>query len=183
MHGPSHVTGVSWTHDNHTAPLTLVVGSTGKTGRRVAERLTALGRPVRAGSRHSQPPFDWEDPTTWAAAVDGVDQHVPPLLPGHRDARRHRGHRHGHPARRRARRPAHRPALGPRRARGEGGRGHRPRLGCRVDRRPLRVLRPELQRELPDRQHPQWRRSHCLPARSRNRSSTSRTSPTSPSPR
>jgi uncharacterized protein YbjT (DUF2867 family) len=57
-----------------TAPLTLVVGSTGKSGRRVAERLTALGLPVRAGSRHSQPPFDWEDPTTWAAAVDGVDQ-------------------------------------------------------------------------------------------------------------
>ncbi|MET0741482.1 MAG: NmrA family NAD(P)-binding protein [Candidatus Nanopelagicales bacterium] len=57
-----------------TPPLTLVVGSTGKTGRRVAERLAALGLPVRAGSRHSQPPFDWEDPTTWATAVDSVDR-------------------------------------------------------------------------------------------------------------
>jgi uncharacterized protein YbjT (DUF2867 family) len=31
--------------------LTLVLGGTGKTGRRVAERLRALGRPVRIGSR------------------------------------------------------------------------------------------------------------------------------------
>jgi uncharacterized protein YbjT (DUF2867 family) len=57
-----------------TEPLTLVVGSTGKTGRRVVDRLTTLGRPLRAGYRRSQPPFDWEDPGTWAAAVDGVDQ-------------------------------------------------------------------------------------------------------------
>jgi uncharacterized protein YbjT (DUF2867 family) len=51
---------------------TLVLGGTGKTGRRVAQRLTALERPVRIGSRTGQPPFDWEDPRTWAPALDGV---------------------------------------------------------------------------------------------------------------
>ncbi|MHB9757724.1 NmrA family NAD(P)-binding protein [Streptomyces sp. BYX5S] len=51
---------------------TLVIGGTGKTGRRVAERLTAKGLPVRIGSRSGTPPFVWEDPTTWDAALDGV---------------------------------------------------------------------------------------------------------------
>jgi uncharacterized protein YbjT (DUF2867 family) len=51
---------------------TLVLGGTGKTGRRVVERLTARGLPVRVGSRFGQPPFDWEDRATWAPALDGV---------------------------------------------------------------------------------------------------------------
>ncbi|MCT2589978.1 NmrA family NAD(P)-binding protein [Streptomyces sp. N2-109] len=51
---------------------TLVIGGTGKTGRRVAERLTALGRPVRIGSRSAEPPFVWEDPATWEAALEGA---------------------------------------------------------------------------------------------------------------
>ncbi|MFE3945836.1 NmrA family NAD(P)-binding protein [Streptomyces sp. NPDC059118] len=51
---------------------TLVIGGTGKTGRRVAERLTAQGLPVRIGSRGGEPPFVWEDPDTWEAAVEGV---------------------------------------------------------------------------------------------------------------
>ncbi len=51
---------------------TLVLGGTGKTGRRVAERLEARGLPVRIGSRSGQPPFDWEDRSTWAPALDGV---------------------------------------------------------------------------------------------------------------
>jgi uncharacterized protein YbjT (DUF2867 family) len=51
----------------------LVVGGTGKTGRRVAERLEALRVPVRIGSRSAQPPFDWEDPATWAPALRGVE--------------------------------------------------------------------------------------------------------------
>ena len=50
----------------------LVLGGTGKTGRRVAERLTALDVPVRIGSRSSEPPFDWEKPETWAPALQGV---------------------------------------------------------------------------------------------------------------
>ena len=52
---------------------TLVIGGTGKTGRRVAERLTARGLPVRVGSRSGEPPFVWEDPGTWDAALEGVD--------------------------------------------------------------------------------------------------------------
>ncbi|MEO1368353.1 MAG: NmrA family transcriptional regulator, partial [Acidobacteriota bacterium] len=36
-------------------PLTLVLGGTGKTGRRVAERLESLGYPVRIGSRAASP--------------------------------------------------------------------------------------------------------------------------------
>jgi uncharacterized protein YbjT (DUF2867 family) len=51
---------------------TLVLGGTGKTGRRVTERLTAIGVPVRIGSRSGEPPFDWEKPETWAPALRGV---------------------------------------------------------------------------------------------------------------
>jgi uncharacterized protein YbjT (DUF2867 family) len=56
----------------HETKPTLVLGGTGKTGRRVAERLTARGLPVRIGSRSGEPPFDWEDPATWAPALEGV---------------------------------------------------------------------------------------------------------------
>jgi uncharacterized protein YbjT (DUF2867 family) len=41
----------------------LVLGGTGKTGRRVVERLEARGVPVGVGSRSTGPPFDWEDRT------------------------------------------------------------------------------------------------------------------------
>lgn len=51
---------------------TLVLGGTGKTGRRVAERLAARGLPVRVGSRAGDPPFDWENRDTWATALQGV---------------------------------------------------------------------------------------------------------------
>lgn len=50
----------------------LVMGGTGKTGRRVVERLTACGLPVRVGSRAGNPPFDWENRATWEPALDGV---------------------------------------------------------------------------------------------------------------
>jgi uncharacterized protein YbjT (DUF2867 family) len=50
----------------------LVLGGTGKTGRRIVERLRARGLPVRVGSRAGQPPFDWEDRSTWAPALEGV---------------------------------------------------------------------------------------------------------------
>jgi uncharacterized protein YbjT (DUF2867 family) len=45
---------------------TLVLGSTGKTGRWVVQRLAASGIPSRGGSRSGEPPFDWEDRSTWA---------------------------------------------------------------------------------------------------------------------
>lgn len=52
--------------------LILVTGASGKTGRRVAERLTADGRAIRAVSRSTPVRFDWEEPSTWPAAVDGA---------------------------------------------------------------------------------------------------------------
>ncbi|ANN56417.1 NmrA family transcriptional regulator [Mesorhizobium loti NZP2037] len=50
----------------------LILGGTGKTGRRLAERLTARGIPVRIGSRSGTPRFDWEVPASWAPALEGV---------------------------------------------------------------------------------------------------------------
>jgi len=50
----------------------LVIGGTGKTGRRVVERLRERGVDVRVGSRTGDPAFDWEDRTTWAPAVRGM---------------------------------------------------------------------------------------------------------------
>ena len=52
--------------------LTLVLGGNGKTGRRVAQRLRALDRPVRIGSRAGDPPFDWTDRATWPGSLAGV---------------------------------------------------------------------------------------------------------------
>ncbi|MFC8759798.1 NmrA family transcriptional regulator [Streptomyces sp. NPDC057193] len=51
----------------------LVTSASGKTGRRVAERLGERGATVRAGSRTGATPFDWEDPATWAPALRGAD--------------------------------------------------------------------------------------------------------------
>lgn len=51
---------------------TLVVGGTGKTGRRVIERLQQLGLSYRVGSRAAQPVFDWEDRSTWSSALHGI---------------------------------------------------------------------------------------------------------------
>ncbi|MFE2676228.1 NmrA family NAD(P)-binding protein [Streptomyces hygroscopicus] len=67
---------------------TLVIGATGTTGSRTAARLTAAGHRVKAASRHATPipgaqpvPFDWYDPATHAAALDGADRVylIPPL--------------------------------------------------------------------------------------------------------
>ena len=58
---------------NRTAPTTLVIGARGTTGRRVVDRLTALGRPVRPASRSSRTRFDWNEPATWAPAVEGAE--------------------------------------------------------------------------------------------------------------
>ena len=53
--------------------MTLVLGGTGKTGRRVVEQLKARGMPTRVGSRSGEPPFDWEDEGTWAPALQDVE--------------------------------------------------------------------------------------------------------------
>jgi uncharacterized protein YbjT (DUF2867 family) len=51
----------------------LVLGGTGKTGSRVAERLWFRGARIRLGSRRTEPPFDWERPATWEPALEGVE--------------------------------------------------------------------------------------------------------------
>ncbi|MCF0077069.1 NAD(P)H-binding protein [Streptomyces lomondensis] len=67
---------------------TLVIGATGTTGSRTTARLTAAGHRVRAAGRRATPvpgaepvAFDWYDPATHAAALDGVDRVylIPPL--------------------------------------------------------------------------------------------------------
>ncbi len=65
-------------HTHHTTvmphlPTILVTAATGKTGRRVADRLEAQGLPVRRASRSSASPFDWDDRATWGPALAGVE--------------------------------------------------------------------------------------------------------------
>jgi uncharacterized protein YbjT (DUF2867 family) len=51
----------------------LVLGSTGKTGKRVAQRLQNLQRPLRLGSRNGQPSFNWDDPSNWQEVLAGIE--------------------------------------------------------------------------------------------------------------
>jgi uncharacterized protein YbjT (DUF2867 family) len=69
----------------------LVIGGTGKTGRRVAENLTQLNQNVRIGSRNNHPPFDWSNPSTYFEALEGMDRayitYYPDLaVPGAKEA-------------------------------------------------------------------------------------------------
>jgi uncharacterized protein YbjT (DUF2867 family) len=63
---------------------TLVLGATGKTGRRIVPRLRLRGTPVRAASRSSRTRFDWSDPGSWDAALRGATAVyvVAPSVPG-----------------------------------------------------------------------------------------------------
>ncbi|WP_433274329.1 NAD(P)H-binding protein [Actinosynnema sp. CS-041913] len=54
-----------------TTPI-LVLGGTGKVGRRVVSRLRARRTPVRVPTRVGSTPFDWTDDTTWTPVLDGV---------------------------------------------------------------------------------------------------------------
>ena len=49
--------------------ITLAVGGTGKTGRRVAERLHGLGCETRITSWSATPSFDWNYQNNWDAAL------------------------------------------------------------------------------------------------------------------
>ncbi|MEM9199176.1 MAG: NAD(P)H-binding protein [Pseudomonadota bacterium] len=49
----------------------LVIGATGKTGRRVVHRLQSAGHAVRPGARGAPIPFDWDQPVSWARALAG----------------------------------------------------------------------------------------------------------------
>ncbi len=52
----------------------LILGGTGKTGRRVAEKLKFLGYSnIRIGSRKESPAFDWENQDTWLDALEGIE--------------------------------------------------------------------------------------------------------------
>ncbi len=74
------------TQDAREAKTVLVLGGTSKTGRRVVKRLEARGLSVRVGSRSGEPPFDWEDRSTWAPVLEGVGSayisHYLDALPG-----------------------------------------------------------------------------------------------------
>ena len=52
----------------------LVLGGTGKTGRRIAARLTSLGYNVRIGSRSAELAFDWNHPAAWPTVLEGMDR-------------------------------------------------------------------------------------------------------------
>lgn len=50
----------------------LIIGKNGKTGLRVEQRLRALGHATRGVSRATTPAFDWQQPDTWRAAMQGA---------------------------------------------------------------------------------------------------------------
>ncbi|MCP3870449.1 MAG: NmrA family transcriptional regulator [Gammaproteobacteria bacterium] len=51
----------------------LIIGKNAKTGRRVDHGLNALGYATRAVSRSTSTPFDWEEQSTWRAALEGTE--------------------------------------------------------------------------------------------------------------
>lgn len=52
----------------------LIIGGTGKTGRKIVTSLERLGQNVRVGSRSATPSFDWQQPSTWDTALEGMDK-------------------------------------------------------------------------------------------------------------
>ncbi|MFK7891110.1 MAG: NAD(P)H-binding protein [Granulosicoccus sp.] len=62
------------TNESDRQGLTLVLGGSGKTGRRVVERLRSRGINVRSASRSASPSFDWNNRSTWDAALEGVSR-------------------------------------------------------------------------------------------------------------
>ena len=82
------------TQDSQPSPhheLILVLGGTGKTGRRVAARLQESGIRIRIGSRSAIPAFDWHDESGWDSCLQGVSavyvNYLPDLaIPGATDS-------------------------------------------------------------------------------------------------
>ena len=69
----------------------LVIGGTGKTGRRVVEKLNQQNQNVRIGTRSSSPAFDWNDSSTYVNALKGMDKayivyHPDLAIPGAKEA-------------------------------------------------------------------------------------------------
>lgn len=76
---------------NSDAGLTLVLGATGKTGRRIVNLLKEHNLPVREGSRSANPSFDWANEQGWDTCLEGVSSvyinYAPDLaMPGATDA-------------------------------------------------------------------------------------------------
>jgi len=76
---------------NSSERLTLVLGATGKTGRRIVEGLKKQHVPHRLGSRAATPAFDWNHPEGWEACLEDVDavylNYAPDLaIPGATDS-------------------------------------------------------------------------------------------------
>lgn len=69
----------------------LIIGATGKTGRRVVKQLADKGIEPRIGSRNASPSFDWHDKDTWVECLDGIKKmyvtYYPDLaVPGAKEA-------------------------------------------------------------------------------------------------
>ena len=78
------------TNSNKTG-ITLVLGASGKTGRRIVDRLEQKGVTVRRGSRSASPSFDWSREANWDACLEGVSavyiNYAPDLaMPGATDS-------------------------------------------------------------------------------------------------
>jgi uncharacterized protein YbjT (DUF2867 family) len=58
-----------------------VIGSTGKTGRRIADLLDERGHTVRRLARGTSPAFDWEHPAGWTQALQDVDRLYAAFVP------------------------------------------------------------------------------------------------------
>jgi len=52
----------------------LIIGGTGKTGRKVVTNLKKEGCNVRIGSRSAVPSFEWEDPSNWMDVLKDIDK-------------------------------------------------------------------------------------------------------------
>ncbi|WP_317852409.1 SDR family oxidoreductase [Streptomyces venezuelae] len=67
---------IDWSHattkNDTTAKPILVLGSTGRTGSRVAAQLRQRGHEVRGASRKGPVAFDWTDENTWEQTLEGA---------------------------------------------------------------------------------------------------------------
>lgn len=69
----------------------LIIGGTGKTGRRIVDQLKSKGFEPRIGSRSSSPSFDWSNKDSWVPSLEGIERlyisYYPDLaVPGAKDA-------------------------------------------------------------------------------------------------
>ncbi|MFD9478646.1 NAD(P)H-binding protein [Streptomyces nojiriensis] len=67
----NNTTANSTANDTTAKPI-LVLGSTGKTGSRVAAQLRQRGHEVRGASRKGPVAFDWTDENTWERTLEGA---------------------------------------------------------------------------------------------------------------